>query len=91
MPETKYKVPPNWISIVFIALMVAMLYFLYVTPQQGIQKSYEIPYSQFKQLLSQGRVQELELRGHLASGTLVDFVALGPTRTMGKNHYQQLQ
>ena len=85
MPETKYKVPPNWISIVFIALMVAMLYFLYVTPQQDIQKSHEIPYSQFKQLLSQGRVQELELRGHLASGTLVDPVALGPTRTMGKN------
>lgn len=85
MPETKYKVPPNWISIVFIALMVAMLYFLYVAPQQDIQKSYEIPYSQFKQLLTQGRVHELELSGHLASGTLVDPVALGPDRAMAKN------
>ena len=82
MPELKYKVPPNWISIVFFALMVAMLYFLYIVPQQDIPKSVEIPYSQFKQLLTQGRVNEVELRGHQANGTLFDPVALGPARTM---------
>ena len=70
MPEMKYKVPSNWISIVFFTLMVAMLYFLYIFPQQDIQKSYEIPYSQFKQLLTQGRVNEVELRGNLAIGVL---------------------
>jgi cell division protease FtsH len=82
MPELKYKVPPNLISIVFFALMAVMLYFLYIVPQQDIPRSVEIPYSQFKQLLSQGRVNEVELRGHLANGTLFDPVALGPTRAM---------
>jgi cell division protease FtsH len=81
MPVQNKAPLPNWASVVLFALAFVLLYFLFIIPEQA-GKSYEIPYSQFKQLLAEGRVSELVLRGQKIEGTLDASIPLGPKGTM---------
>ena len=74
-----------WKYVVLFALLLSLVYFLFYLPGQAPgQKRYAIPYSQFKQLLAEGRVSEVELRGYLAKGSLVDAAPLGPQGAMSR-------
>ncbi|MGB5177261.1 MAG: ATP-dependent metallopeptidase FtsH/Yme1/Tma family protein, partial [Gammaproteobacteria bacterium] len=67
----------QWAPYVLIAalLLLAYLTFQYNAP---LEPSYEIAYSQFKDLANKGRVESLQLQGDVASGTLKSTEALGP-------------
>ena len=70
------KYPP-WAPYVLIMALLLMAYlsFQYTTPPEP---SYEIPYSQFKELAHKGHVDSLQLEGDVAAGKLVSTEAIGP-------------
>ena len=70
------KYPP-WAPYVLITvlLLIAYLSFQYTVPREP---SYEIPYSQFKELAHKGRVESLQLQGDVAKGRLHSTEAIGP-------------
>jgi len=60
---------PNWMSI-GLPLFVLLLYlFLFWTPPER-KVSYEVPYSEFKQMLKKGEVAEVVLQGERVQGEL---------------------
>jgi cell division protease FtsH len=70
------KYPPWSISVLIaVLLIVAWLLFQYLSP---LEARYDIPYSQFKQLVREGQVESLQLQGEVARGTLHAAAALGP-------------
>jgi len=66
-----------WAPYVVIALLLLMAYlsFQYSTP---LEPSYEIAYSQFKELAKEGSVESLQLKGDVADGRLHATEAIGP-------------
>ncbi|MDH3901280.1 MAG: ATP-dependent zinc metalloprotease FtsH, partial [Gammaproteobacteria bacterium] len=68
---------PPWAPYVLITvlLLIAYLSFQYTVP---LEPSYEIPYSQFKDLAYKGRVESLQLEGDVAEGRLHSTEAIGP-------------
>lgn len=84
MPEQKKNTLPTWTTVALFILAFVLLYFLFVIPELTEKKSYEISYSQFKQLLAEGRINEVVLRGHMADGTLYESAPLGPRGEMAK-------
>jgi cell division protease FtsH len=70
------KYPP-WAPyvLIMVLLLVAYLSFQYTVP---LEPSYEIPYSQFKDLAYKGRVESLQLEGDVAEGRLHSTEAIGP-------------
>jgi cell division protease FtsH len=70
------KYPPWSISVLIaVLLIVVWLLFQYLSP---LEARYDIPYSQFKQLVREGQVESLQLQGEVARGTLHAAAALGP-------------
>ncbi|MEN8207190.1 MAG: ATP-dependent zinc metalloprotease FtsH [Pseudomonadota bacterium] len=70
------KYPP-WAPYVLITVLLLMAYlsFQYTIPREP---SYEIPYSQFKELAHKGRVESVLLEGDVAEGKLYSTEAIGP-------------
>jgi cell division protease FtsH len=70
------KYPP-WAPYVLITvlLLIAYLSFQYTVP---LEPSYEIPYSQFKELAHKGRVDSVQLQGDVAEGSLHSTESIGP-------------
>ena len=70
------KYPP-WSTSVLIAALLILTYMLfqYLYP---LEPRYEIPYSQFKQLVREGQIESLQLQGDVARGTLLAAAAIGP-------------
>ena len=70
------KYPP-WSTAVLMAVLLifAWLLFQHLSP---LEAAYEIPYSQFKQLVLEGQVANLQLQGDVARGTLHAAAAIGP-------------
>ena len=68
---------PPWATYVLLAALLLMVYlsFQYTAPREP---SYEIPYSQFKELAHKGRVESLLLEGDVAEGKLYSTEAIGP-------------
>jgi cell division protease FtsH len=70
-------VPAPWARVALIAAMAGLLAILYFG-NRLIAPPVEIPYSEFKELLSAGQVSRIELREDLAEVTLVAPAPLGP-------------
>jgi len=70
------KYPP-WVPYVLITVLLLMAYLSiqYTVPPEP---SYEIPYSQFKDLAYKGRVESLQLEGDVVEGRLHSTEAIGP-------------
>ena len=75
-PDNQQKYPP-WAPYVLIAILLA---FVYLAFQQAppLEPGYEVPYSQFKQLLLKGSIEEIRLKGDIAEGILRSTEAIGP-------------
>ncbi len=70
---------PTWSTALLFMVMVLLLYAVFMLPEYAGERRYKIPYSQFKQLVSHGQVEEVRLSGHLADGRLNSKMPLGPT------------
>ena len=81
-PSKEIK-PPPWAPFALAALFFLTLYLLFAqVPQQ--EPRYDIPYTQFKSLLKQQRVEEVFLRGEIADGQFFDPEPIGPENATSK-------
>jgi cell division protease FtsH len=78
---------PTWLSAVLLVAFTIAVYWMFYTPADQAERSYEISYTRFKELVTQDHVTELTLRGHLAQGLLDREMALGAKGEQGK-HFQ---
>ena len=88
MPEPKYpqqfQIPIKWISNAIAIIVLIALYF-FLTQKPVTEPAYEIPYSQFKELLNDGGLVSVTLKGNRAEGTLVQATSIGPKNEMSRN------
>jgi len=79
--QKKIKNTQQWWPLWLIALLLMLIVFGYqrFTPTESI---YEIPYSQFKTLVTSNEVQEVLLRGQNVEGTLLAMKSIGPEGEM---------
>jgi len=86
MPEPrfpeKYPIPKNWV-INAIVVIVCLGFYYALTQRLATEPAFDIPYSQFKQLLNEGELESITLRGNKAEGTLFQPTGLGPDKEMG--------
>ena len=81
-PNNEIK-PPPWVPYAITAFIFIVLYVFFIQPpQQEIR--YDIPYTQFKSLLKQQRVEEVFLRGEIAEGQFYDPEPIGPENATSK-------
>jgi len=85
MPEPqapqKYPIPGNWIiHAILIVAFIAIYYSL--TQRTATEPAIDIAYSEFKQLLNDGTLASVTLRGNQAEGTLLQAAVLGPQQEM---------
>jgi len=75
-PGRQQKYPP-WAAYVLAAVVLVFVYMSlqYLSPPEP---GYEIPYSRFRELVGTGQVEELQLRGYDALGTLRAAAEIGP-------------
>lgn len=78
MPQKPGSRTPNWMTALFMVMLVLILYALFILPQDTGERRYEIAYSQFKELASQGRVAQVRLSGHSVDGRLFEPSPVGP-------------
>jgi cell division protease FtsH len=87
MPESqspqKYPIPKNWIiNVILIIAFVALYYSL--TQKPVTEPAFDIPYSEFKQLLNDGALASVTLKGNRAEGTLLQATGIGPQKEMSR-------
>ena len=80
-PPPSFNFIRYWIIIAFALLTLLLL--MQISPV-GDATRYEIPYSQFKELVKQGRVSEVELKGQTAEGKLIEMQPIGPNGEHGQ-------
>ena len=87
MPEPKYpqqfQIPIKWISNAIVIITLIALYF-FLTQRPVTEPAYVIPYSQFKELLNDGALVSVTLKGNRAEGTLVQAASIGPQNEMSQ-------
>jgi cell division protease FtsH len=66
-----------WLHLLLLAALLVMAYLFYAGGPPTTETRFAIPYSQFKSLLQQGRVEKVVLTGDSASGQLFDAAPLG--------------
>ncbi|MCI0504554.1 MAG: ATP-dependent zinc metalloprotease FtsH [Gammaproteobacteria bacterium] len=71
-----------WVVIALTLLI--LLLFLQVTPDGRVTR-FEIPYSLFKELVKQQRVEEVVLKGQMAEGKLRESQTIGPKNELGQH------
>ena len=72
MPESqypqKYSIPKKWI--INAILIIVFVSFYYALTQKSVTEPvFDIPYSEFKQLLNDGALLSVTLKGNRAEGT----------------------
>ncbi len=70
-------IPPTWLVVVLLVALTIGVYWLFPAPRDGDIRI-DIPYSQFKALVSQGHVSAIELSGEKVEGELGAPLAIGP-------------
>ena len=86
---TKQPQPPTVqrrLSYLLIAASLVLLYYLLAQTPSG-ERTFPIPYSQFKSLVEQDEVAEVTLRGEVATGVLTSSSPIGPHGEPGM-HFQ---
>ena len=79
----KYLIPKKWIiNAIFIIAFTALYYAL--TQKTVTEPAFDIPYSEFKQLLNDGALASVTLKGNRAEGTLVQATDIGPQQEMSR-------
>ena len=87
MPEPqspqKYPIPIKWI--INAILIIAFISLYYVLTQKTVAEAvFDIPYSEFKQLLNDGALLSVTLKGNQAEGTLLQATGIGPQQKMSR-------
>ena len=87
MPESqspqKNPITKNWI--IQVMLIIALITFYYALTQKTVTEPvFDIPYSEFKQLLNDGALASVTLKGNQAEGTLIQATGIGPQKEMSK-------
>ena len=87
MPESqspqKYPIPRNWIINAILIIVFTTLYYA-LTQKTVTEPAFNIPYSEFKQLLNDGALLSVTLKGNQAEGTLLQATNIGPQQEMSK-------
>ena len=89
MPESqnpqKFPVPKNWIINAMLIITLIASYFYFTQIQKTVTEPvFDIPYSQFKQLLNDGALASVTLKGNKAEGTLLQATDIGPQKEMSR-------
>jgi len=87
MPESqspqKYPIPRNWIINAILIIAFTAIYYA-LTQKTVTEPAFDIPYSEFKQLLNDGALASVTLKGNQAEGTLLQATSIGPQQEMSK-------
>ena len=87
MPESqspqKYPIPRNWIINAILIIAFTAIYYA-LTHKTVTEPAFDIPYSEFKQLLNDGALASVTLKGNQAEGTLLQATSIGPQQEMSK-------
>ena len=87
MPESqspqKYPIPKNWIINAILIIAFTAIYYA-LTQKTVTEPAFDIPYSEFKQLLNDGALASVTLRGNQAEGTLLQATSIGPQQEMSR-------
>ncbi|NOR43758.1 MAG: ATP-dependent zinc metalloprotease FtsH [Gammaproteobacteria bacterium] len=89
MPEPqspqKYPIPKNWIFNILLIIALVTFYFYYALTQKIVTEPvFNIAYSEFKQLLNDGALVSVTLKGNQAEGTLLQATGIGPQKEMSR-------
>ena len=88
MPESqdpnKYPVPSNWIINAMIIIALILFYFA-LTQRPETEPAYDIPYSEFKAFLNEGKLVSVTLKGNRAEGTLLQETNIGPKKALSRH------
>jgi len=89
MPEPqypqKYPIPKNWIINAILIFALVTFYFYYAQTKKTVTEPvFDIPYSEFKQLLNDGALVSVTLKGNQAEGTLFQATNIGPQKEMSR-------
>ncbi|MEN8711253.1 MAG: ATP-dependent zinc metalloprotease FtsH [Arenicellales bacterium] len=88
MPESqapqKYPIPKNWIINAILIIAFTALYYA-LTQKTVTEPAFDIPYSEFKQLLNDGALASVTLKGNQAEGTLLQATSIGPQQEMSRS------
>lgn len=87
MPESqypqKYPIPRYWIiNVILIIVLIVAFYAL--THKTVTEPVFDIPYSEFKQLLNDGELVSVILKGNQVEGTLFQATGIGPQKEMSR-------
>ena len=88
MPESqspqKYPIPRNWIINAILIIAFTAIYYA-LTQKTVTEPAFDIPYSEFKQLLNDGALASVTLKGNQAEGTLLQATSIGPQQEMSRS------
>ncbi|HHA18568.1 MAG TPA: cell division protein FtsH, partial [Methylophaga sp.] len=79
----KYPIPKNWIINVLLVIAFVALYYA-LTQKPVTEPAFDISYSEFKQLLNDGALASVTLKGNRAEGTLLQATGIGPQKEMSR-------
>jgi cell division protease FtsH len=87
MPEPqdpqKFPIPKKWI--INVLLFIAFTALFYTLTQKPVtEPAFDIPYSEFKQLVNDGALASVTLKGNRAEGTLLQAMGIGPQQKMSQ-------
>jgi len=80
---------PPWAPWLLLAGFLVLLYVAFSDMAPGVPR-YEIGYTRFKELVSQGEVSEVLIRGRTADGSLVSAQPIGPEGQTGQHFRTRL-
>ena len=87
MPESqspqKFQIPRNWIINAILIIAFTALYYA-LTQKTVTEPAFDIPYSEFKQLLNDGALASVTLKGNRAEGSLIQATGIGPQKKMSR-------
>jgi cell division protease FtsH len=88
MPESqspqKYPIPKNWIINAILIIAFTAIYYA-LTQKTVTEPAFDIPYSEFKELLNDGALTSVTLKGNQAEGTLLQATSIGPQQEMSRS------
>jgi len=79
----KYPIPKNLIINVLLIIAFVVLYYA-LTQKPVTEPAFDISYSEFKQLLNDGALASVTLKGNRAEGTLIQATDIGPQKEMSR-------
>jgi cell division protease FtsH len=73
-----------WMRYVLAAIIFVLFYMIFVFQAPVKEPVYDIPYTHFKSLIKERRVDEVFLKGEIVEGLLFDPEPIGPQNAMGE-------